>query len=208
VEKYCTAGQATDDNTTRRMRTACWITKATDTNSEYVILNAFPANNGYANAPQWYLYTMLPDIPVKADLRSTQCTQLCSGKLSISQNMYYSPAVVPCTGFPEILQLQQNLSRNRDEHCNVSKIFNICALIQCNLVITFYYWTFSDRLQCRFRVQPPFLLRLLFLNSSIFSGHMISAVSIKHAQINCPTVKILYMVAIKLANIKPPSTVD
>jgi len=95
VEKYYTAGQATDDNTTRRMRIACWITKATDTHthSEYVILTAFHANNVYANAPQCYFYTMLPDmsIPVKADLRSTRCTQLCSGKLSISQKMYYSP---------------------------------------------------------------------------------------------------------------------
>jgi len=52
MEKYCTARQTTDDNTTRRMSIACWITKATDTQSEYVILTAFPANNGYANAPQ------------------------------------------------------------------------------------------------------------------------------------------------------------
>jgi hypothetical protein len=28
--------------TIRRMRFACWIPKATDTHSEYVILNAFP----------------------------------------------------------------------------------------------------------------------------------------------------------------------
>jgi hypothetical protein len=37
VEKYCTAGQATE----MRMRIACWIPKATDTHSEYVILIAF-----------------------------------------------------------------------------------------------------------------------------------------------------------------------
>jgi hypothetical protein len=42
VEKYGTAGQATDDNIIRRMRFACWITKATDTYSEYVTLIAFP----------------------------------------------------------------------------------------------------------------------------------------------------------------------
>jgi hypothetical protein len=41
VEKYCTAGQATND-VIRRMRFACWMPKATDTHSEYVILNAFP----------------------------------------------------------------------------------------------------------------------------------------------------------------------
>jgi hypothetical protein len=35
VEKYGTARQATDDNIIGRMRFACWITKATDTHSEY-----------------------------------------------------------------------------------------------------------------------------------------------------------------------------
>jgi hypothetical protein len=34
VEKYGTAGQATNDNITRRMRFACWITKATDTHTQ------------------------------------------------------------------------------------------------------------------------------------------------------------------------------
>ena len=34
------ARQVTDDNIIRRI--ACWITKATDTHSEYVILTAFP----------------------------------------------------------------------------------------------------------------------------------------------------------------------
>jgi hypothetical protein len=39
--KYGSAGQATDDNIMRRMRIACWITKATDTHSEYVVSIAF-----------------------------------------------------------------------------------------------------------------------------------------------------------------------
>jgi hypothetical protein len=42
VEKYCTAGKATDDNLIWRMRIACWIPKATDTHSEYAILIIFP----------------------------------------------------------------------------------------------------------------------------------------------------------------------
>jgi hypothetical protein len=41
-EKYGTAREATRDNIIRRMRFACWITKATDTHAEYVILIAFP----------------------------------------------------------------------------------------------------------------------------------------------------------------------
>jgi len=36
-----------------RMRTVCWITKAKDTHSEYVILILlFYSNNGYENTPQ------------------------------------------------------------------------------------------------------------------------------------------------------------
>jgi len=40
-------GQDTDDNTTHCVRFECWITKATNTRSEYVILIAFPLHNGY-----------------------------------------------------------------------------------------------------------------------------------------------------------------
>jgi hypothetical protein len=42
VEKYGRARQATKDNIIPRMLFACWITKATDTHSEYVIRIAFP----------------------------------------------------------------------------------------------------------------------------------------------------------------------
>jgi len=42
VEKHCTAGHATDDKIIRRMRIPCWIPKATNTHSEYVIFIAFP----------------------------------------------------------------------------------------------------------------------------------------------------------------------
>jgi len=42
ADKYCRDGLATDDNKMLRMRFACWITKATDTRSEYVIFIAFP----------------------------------------------------------------------------------------------------------------------------------------------------------------------
>jgi hypothetical protein len=37
---------------------ACWVTKATETHSEYVIL-PFHGNNGYANAPQCYVIPIL-----------------------------------------------------------------------------------------------------------------------------------------------------
>jgi hypothetical protein len=41
VEKYGIARQTTDHNVIRRMRIACWIPKATDTHSEYVLIT-FP----------------------------------------------------------------------------------------------------------------------------------------------------------------------
>jgi len=42
MEIQCRAGQATDDNTIWRICIACWITNATETPSEYVILIALP----------------------------------------------------------------------------------------------------------------------------------------------------------------------
>jgi hypothetical protein len=44
--------------TMRRMRIACWVTKATDTPSEYVIL-LFNDNNGHVNTPQCYVRTYI-----------------------------------------------------------------------------------------------------------------------------------------------------
>ena len=41
-EKYGRAGQATSDSIVRFLRFACWVTKARDAHSEYVILIAFP----------------------------------------------------------------------------------------------------------------------------------------------------------------------
>ena len=41
VEKYGTAGQATDNSTIWHVCTASWITKAKETHSKYVILIAF-----------------------------------------------------------------------------------------------------------------------------------------------------------------------
>jgi hypothetical protein len=50
------AGQATYDNIILCMRFVCWITTSADTHLEYVIL-IFHGTNGYAIAPQRYVYT-------------------------------------------------------------------------------------------------------------------------------------------------------
>jgi hypothetical protein len=54
--------QSKPQMTIRRMRTVCWIPKATNTHSSCVILNAFPLfhNNGFTNAPQCYFIRTLP----------------------------------------------------------------------------------------------------------------------------------------------------
>jgi hypothetical protein len=57
VEKYDTARETTDDNIIRRMRLACWITKATDTRSEYVILIAFPRQQWLRERASMLRYT-------------------------------------------------------------------------------------------------------------------------------------------------------
>jgi hypothetical protein len=59
VEKYVRARQATDDNIIRCIRFSWWLTKATGTHSEYVILIAFHDTSGYANAPKCYVYTYI-----------------------------------------------------------------------------------------------------------------------------------------------------
>ena len=58
VEKYCTAGQATDV-TIWRMRITCWIPKATDTHSEYVILTAFPLQQWLCERASMLRYTYI-----------------------------------------------------------------------------------------------------------------------------------------------------
>jgi hypothetical protein len=57
MEKYGTARQATDDNIIRRMRFACWITKATDTRSEYIILSGFPRQQWLRERASMLRYT-------------------------------------------------------------------------------------------------------------------------------------------------------
>ena len=58
-KKYGRAGQATDDNIIRRMRIACWIPKATDTHSEYVIIIALPLHLWFREWTSMLRYTYI-----------------------------------------------------------------------------------------------------------------------------------------------------
>jgi hypothetical protein len=57
VEKYSRDIRATDDNIIRRMRFACWITKATDTHSEHIIGIAFPRQQWLLECASMLRYT-------------------------------------------------------------------------------------------------------------------------------------------------------
>jgi hypothetical protein len=60
VGKYGRAMQATDDNIIRRMRFACWVTKATDTHSKYIILIAFPRQYWLSERASLLRYSAIP----------------------------------------------------------------------------------------------------------------------------------------------------
>jgi hypothetical protein len=69
MEKYGRARQGTDDNIKRRMRFARWITKATDTHSEYVILYCFSTAKMLSEAPLNYIVYTLRLLLCYADKR-------------------------------------------------------------------------------------------------------------------------------------------
>jgi len=50
VDKYVGVRQDTDGNIIRRINIACWVPKARETRSEYVIL-LFHGKSGYSKAP-------------------------------------------------------------------------------------------------------------------------------------------------------------
>ena len=89
VEKYGTAGQATDGEMAQRMRFACWITKATDTHSEYVILLLFHRNNSYANAPQYYVQRALPVLLILCVSKSKRADERNSTKKPHWNRVYW-----------------------------------------------------------------------------------------------------------------------
>jgi hypothetical protein len=79
VWQYVTARQATDDNITWRMRIACWLSKATDTHTEYEILYLWllHGKHTYANVPQYQVSHCLScsiNLGAKVSLQTAPCT--------------------------------------------------------------------------------------------------------------------------------------
>jgi hypothetical protein len=60
VEKYCRSRQATGGNTIRHMRFACWLPRAIDTHSKYVILFCFSITTVVTRGLRYYDICTLP----------------------------------------------------------------------------------------------------------------------------------------------------
>ena len=59
MEKYCKAGKATGDNIIGRIHFACWIIKATNTHSEYIIPIVFPLQQWLYERASMLRYTYI-----------------------------------------------------------------------------------------------------------------------------------------------------
>jgi len=62
VEEYGKPEQATDDNIIRRVRFACWVTKAIDRRPDYLILIVFRGSSDFATAPPCYVNTHIASL--------------------------------------------------------------------------------------------------------------------------------------------------
>jgi hypothetical protein len=93
IEEYGRARQATDDNIIRRMRFACWIATATDTNTKnmkYLLL--FDGKNGYAKVRQRYVYTYSASLVMDPTLKGSlwkllNCLMFCVKCHAKSENI-------------------------------------------------------------------------------------------------------------------------
>jgi hypothetical protein len=67
------------------MRIACWITKATNTHSEYAILIAFPLQQWLHERPQYYVIRALPvKVKVKVKRALEEATKAQRGSRGIA----------------------------------------------------------------------------------------------------------------------------
>jgi len=83
MEKYYRARQVTEDNMLWNTHIRCWITKASDTHSEYVILVAFPPQqwlHGH-NSMFRYTYSACP-VLMNRLCQNTVCTRTAGWKFA------------------------------------------------------------------------------------------------------------------------------
>ena len=85
MKKYGTAGEATDENITRRIRTACRITRATDTHPEYAILINFPRQQWLRERKSVLRYTYSAVLNSSVGTGRSKQVQFKTGGQSVSQ---------------------------------------------------------------------------------------------------------------------------
>jgi hypothetical protein len=76
VEKYGSPRQATEDNIIRCMCFACWVTKATDTRSGYVILTAFPQHQWTHECASMLCYTYIASLVLHVRMQNVGCLKV------------------------------------------------------------------------------------------------------------------------------------
>jgi len=74
VEKFCRAGQAADNSiqVIWHTRIACWMIKATNTHSEYVILIAFPRRQSLRERAPVIHYTYVASLVLSSKSNSVE----------------------------------------------------------------------------------------------------------------------------------------
>ena len=93
-EKYGTVRQATDDIIIRRMRIACWVTKATDNHSEYVILPAFPQQQWLLKKASVSSYTYISCLIIwifQTSRSATHCSRACHQRDCVQLRLHIVP---------------------------------------------------------------------------------------------------------------------
>jgi hypothetical protein len=113
VEKYGIARHATYDSIIRCMCLACWITKATNTHSEYVILTAFPRQQWLCEHASVLRYTYIG------------CLVSVCGKLRLKRR---------CKNLSEIINMFCNTGF--DVGCAQRELFLVLKVVHSVSVIT------------------------------------------------------------------------
>ena len=122
-----TFGETTDDNIIRRMRFSCWINKAADTLSEYVMLIACHGNIGYAKAPQFYVYTYIlistsnPRLPIPSGLLQSHFSTKTGNPFLVSSIYATCPAHLKLFVLTTLIMLVRSKSREALNYLSIIK---------------------------------------------------------------------------------------
>jgi hypothetical protein len=141
MEKYGTTRQATDDNITRRMRFACWITKATDTHSEYIILTAFSRQLWFRQKSRGHLlgapHEKLPEV----DSRNWS---KCAVRYILDTSVDYPAVQGNQTWHKWCLWARNSTQWQRSTHAySYTPVPPICSL-RLPLACLYYIWYYSN----------------------------------------------------------------